>query len=153
MSIFDILKAAVVIVGFVLAFCTSIGLLVLSKERYEHLCERWPTIVLVPWIGGFMLFILLPSTIGGIARGEVGAWPPWNVTLWGHKPPGFWGPTFMLLPTTTFYLWAFVIPGHFCANDIAKRKGRRPWTPYVINILVGLLLCSPCNPIYRMFSR
>ena len=52
----------------------------------------------------------------------------------------------------TFHLWGFLIPGHCCARIIAERKGKRPWTPYVINILVGLLLCSPCNPIYVFFN-
>jgi hypothetical protein len=71
-SIFEFLIFA----GCVLAFCTSVGLLVLNQERYEHLCERWPYIQPLPFIGGFMLFILLPSIGGEISRGEVRAWPP-----------------------------------------------------------------------------
>ncbi len=59
-SIFEFLIFA----GSVLAFCISVGLLVLNQERYEHLFERRPYIQPVPFIGGFMLFMLLPVMEG-----------------------------------------------------------------------------------------
>jgi ABC-type glycerol-3-phosphate transport system permease component len=151
-SILEILWAIFVIAAVFLALCTSIGMLVINKERYEELCDRWPILELIPEVGGFIIFFTVLMIGGQIGRGEIPGWPPWDTVISDARLHGFWDATFKSLEVTTFHLWAFVIPGHLSANDIAKRKGRRPWTPYVINILVGLLLCSPCNPIYRMFS-
>ena len=152
MPILKVLWDILLVVGAILAFCTSVGLLVLNKERYEHLCERWPVVMLVPVIGGFMLLLLLAMVGGEIAREEMRAWPV-DEFVFRERLHGFWDAAFGSLMLVTFHLWAFLVPGHCYARYIMESKGKRPWTPYVINILVGLLLCSPCNPIYMLFKR
>ena len=72
---------------------------------------------------------------------------PWDQFLSQEQRHGFWDATLSVLSLLTFYLWAFLIPAHIYATAVAKKKERRPWYPYVINILIGLLLSTPHNPL------
>jgi hypothetical protein len=57
-----------------------------------------------------------------------------------------------VLTLLNFHLWAFFIPSHIYATYVAKKTGRHPWYPYVINVLMGLLLSMANNPIYYLLG-
>jgi hypothetical protein len=60
--------------------------------------------------------------------------------------------TFDVPRLLTFHLWAFVIPAHSYATSVARKTGRRLRHPHVINVLIGLLLSTPHNPIYYLLG-
>jgi hypothetical protein len=103
-SIFEVLWNTFLVVGAVLAFCTSVGSLVLNKERYGHLCERWAVVMVVPVIGGVMLLILLAMVGGEIAREEMREWPV-DEFVFQEQLHGFWNAIFATLLLVTFHLW------------------------------------------------
>jgi hypothetical protein len=125
----EILVLVLESIAILLGFCVSVGVLVLDRERYERVCERWPIISTVPYIGGFMLFIILPTYAGELARKEVKPWP-WDEFIIENHRLGFLVAAIGILELTTYYLWSFLIPGHYYASYIAQRAGRRPWYPY-----------------------
>lgn len=56
-------------------------------KTYVRLCDRWPVLKLTQYIGIiFLLFIILPGSIGEIARAEAKPLPPWNqIFLEAHR--------------------------------------------------------------------
>jgi hypothetical protein len=77
---------------------------------------------------------------------------PWDQFISEERRHGFWNATLSALSLLTFQLWAFVIPAHIWATHVGKKTKRRPWHPYVINILIGLLISTPHNPIYYLLG-
>ena len=94
-------------------------------------------------VGVFTSVMIFCTYGGGIARGEIQPNAMDQFTINCHRH-GLLDALFGLLMQIIFYLWAFVIPSHVCASH--AETARRPWYLYVINVLVGLLLCTPHNP-------
>jgi hypothetical protein len=129
----------------------TIAIGIAALARRDQLMERIPFLELVPYIGGFGIFLIVPWIAGALARREVRA-SPWDQFILELHRHGFGDAAFSVLVLITFHLWAFVVPGHLCANALTVSTGRRPLHPYVINILVGLLFSTPWNPLYTFIS-
>ena len=102
-------------------------------------------------LGVIMLFVTIPVIGGQLARGEMSPFP-WDQFISEQRRHGFWDATLSVLMLLTFHLWAFLIPARMYTTIVAEKKGRSPWYPYVINILVGLLLSTPHNPLYSLIK-
>ena len=109
----------------------SVALLVFPEDRLDQYNQRMPWISTLVMIAGFIVFIAFVMTVGQLARGEISPLP-WEAF------------------SVSFLLWALLIPGHLKASSRKLATGKRPSYPYFINILVGLLLVTPGNPIYRL---
>lgn len=99
-----------------------------------------------------MILICILETTGELGRQAISPFP-WDAFKDRAQRHGLLDAIFVVLRLLIFHLWAFVIPGHCYAKAVARKTKRRPWYPYVINILVGLLLSTPHNPIYSLLDR
>ena len=133
--------------GGIVAFSTSVLLLVTNQASFESLQRRVRILKAALVITFIAVLVVIPLEIGAIAREETSAFP-WNVWLHELNRSGYMSAMFGVFINLVFLLWAFLIPGHLYANSVVKRGGARPVHAYVINILVGLILCTPSNPIY-----
>jgi uncharacterized membrane protein len=125
-----------------------------------------------------LLVMILPVTSGFIARGEYSAFP-WTTFIKSYETTGNWltaaGHALLVI---VFEIWAFFGVsqyllkerektdfeyhkwGHesdvlasavdFFIQDIRRRR-RRDYL--IINVLIGLLLCSPGNLLYEVLTR
>jgi len=142
---FSLLLFAIALMVFFYSAC----LLVLTPDERHKLAKQRPLLKILPY-SLLALFLILPTVAGETARGDISPWP-WNAFFAEERRNGFWSASGVFLELMIFHLWAFLIPGHLYAGTVSQKIGRRPWYPYVINILTGLLLCTPWNPIYSFF--
>jgi hypothetical protein len=128
-----------------LCLCSACFLFV-KRSQSEALLRRSNRAV---WI------VLLTMIFGGItalsmgfafARDESSPFP-WDAFCKDLPRNGFIDATTTVFIVITADLWLFLVPGHLWARSVATRHGKWPVYPYIINILVGLLLCTPSNPI------
>jgi hypothetical protein len=159
----QLLFATVFSIGLILAFAASVRFVIVPPDEdgwlhidMEALTEkRGRVVALLVYamiaLGGCMLVLTLPMVTGEIARGELSP-SLWDQFISEQRKGDFLSGILSALALLIFYLWAFLIPGHIYATIVTKDKGRRPWHPYVINILVGLLLSTPHNPIYYLLG-
>jgi hypothetical protein len=150
---------AIVFIGLVLALVLSIRFLVAPPDRdgwlhidMDTLAEKrggWTVLMLYGMIafGALMIVVSVAGDAGRLARAEMSPFP-WDQFISDARRSDFWNATLDVLGLLTFHLWAFLIPAHIWATHVAKERKRRPWHPYIINILIGLLLSTPHNPIY-----
>jgi MFS family permease len=127
----------------------SVALLVFPEDRLDQYNQRMPWISTLVMIAGFIVFIAFVMTVGQLARGEISPlpWEAFSVTYRRHGMVDGLTSFFLMV---SFLLWALLIPGHLKASSRKLATGKRPSYPYFINILVGLLLVTPGNPIYRL---
>lgn len=143
----------------VLTLAGSIGLLFSTNESRERiansLVEMWYEFgIIIPGlllIFGVALLVTIPMTVGEIARGEVSPLP-WEAFSQSAMRHGTFDGVFAFVTSSITALWIFLVPGHLLADSIYKRDGKWPKYPYVINILVGLILSTPGNPVYRLLE-
>src|SRR5258708_31122155 len=157
MTIFSIGFGLALGIGVIVALVATLGLLFIPfNERYLHymdvLAEKrglWTVWIVygLTALGGLMIVMSVVFVTAALGRGVFRPFP-WDQFISDYRRHGFWDATFTVLMLLTFYLWAFLIPAHAYATRVANKTGRRPWCPYVINILVGLLLSTPHNPIF-----
>jgi hypothetical protein len=160
MTVFSIGWTLVVSIGILLAFVGSIRFLLVQPDAagWLHIdmealavkrggCALFAMIAL----GALVLVVTIPVIGGQLGRAEVSPFP-WDQFISEQQRHGFWDATLSVLSLLTFHLWAFLIPAHFYATYVAKKTARRPWYPYVINFLIGLLLSTPHNPIYSLIN-
>lgn len=164
MTVLSIGQGLVVSTGIVLAFVASIRFLLVPPDAdgwlhidMEALAENrggacvqlslYAMIALVT----LLLVVTIPVIGGQLGRAEVSPFP-WVQFISEQQRHGFWDAILSVLSLVTLHLWAFLIPAHIYATHVAKQTGRRPWHPYVINILIGLLLSTPHNPIYSLIN-
>ena len=164
MIVLSIVWGLVVSIGLILAFVGSIRFLVVPPDDkgwlhidMEALAEkRGGCVQLLVYamiaLGGLMLVVGIAPVVGELARAEMSPFP-WDQFISEERRHGFWDATLSVLSLLTFHLWAFLIPAHIYATYVARKAGRRPWHPYVINVLIGLLLSTPHNPIYSLLDR
>jgi phosphotransferase system glucose/maltose/N-acetylglucosamine-specific IIC component len=142
---------SVILVLAMLALCLCSAAL-LKEPQSRALRDHFQsagciTLAIIVFAGFSILF-----TIGAFGRGEASPFP-WD-EFWKDLPRnGFLSAIGKALEIVLAELWLFLIPGHLWAKSIAGEKARRPIYPYVINILVGLLLCTPWNPIYSLIDH
>jgi hypothetical protein len=163
MNIFSIGFGLAVFVGFVLALAASIRFLVvpLDEDGWLHLDirtfaeKRGTWFVLIVYLmmifTGFVLLFSVVPGVGELARGEISPFP-WNEFISRQRTNGFCDAVMSFMRIVILQLWAFLIPGHTHATYVKRKTGRRPWHPYTINILIGLLLSTPHNPIYYLLG-
>ena len=139
----------IVLLLFFSAALASIALLVFPEDRLAQYIKRMPWITTVAAIAGFIVFIMLVVQAGELARGEISPLP-WEAFSISYRRHGIVDGLASFFLMVTFLLWALLIPGHLKASSIKLATGKRPSYLYVINILIGLLLVTPGNPIYRL---
>lgn len=106
-------------------------------------CLAYATIFGIP--------MLLAHCAGRLARGEMSPLPTSEFAR-STREHGFFAGMFSFEVGVIFLLWAFVIPGHIYADTYVQKGLKRPVFPYVINILVGVILCTEDNFVYRLLS-
>ena len=110
--------------------------------------DKFARFVLSP-LWSFMLFLLIPMTIGEFGRGETSPWPL-AAFRDAEQRHGFEDATFTAISVVVVDLWLLWIPGqiylnlHPELNALAKRLIR------LVNLLVGLLLMSSGNLVYEL---
>ncbi len=153
-SLWDLVRYSIVTLTLLLGCIASVASLIVTNQRQvEALLERRPRLY-----GGACLFLAIvalffvPFAVGLLGGGQTSPFP-WDAFSATSRRHGFWSATFDALLVFTADLWLFVIPGHLWARALAAKQGPRPLYPYIINILLGLLLTMPGNPIYRLIYR
>ena len=137
---------------FFLAALVSVALLVLPEDRLDQYNQRMPWISDALGIAGFIVFIMFAATAGELARGEISPLP-WEAFSVEYRRHGMVNGLSSFFLMVTFLLWVLLIPGHLKSSSIKLDTGKRPSYPYFINILIGLLLVTPGNPIYRLLTN
>lgn len=127
----------------------SIALVVFPEGRLNQCVKKIPWISPVAGIAGFIVFIMFVITTGQLARGETSP-IPWEAFSQEYRRHGLVDGLFVFFMMISYLLWALLIPGHLKASSEKLINGKRPIYPYIINLLVGLLLVTPGNPLYRM---
>ncbi|MFW5799931.1 MAG: hypothetical protein ACOCV8_03860 [Spirochaetota bacterium] len=94
------------------------------------------------------LMIILPWQIGDIARSESSA-IPFIVFREVLLEEGYLIAFCATITNIIYLLWIFYIPGHLVSRSKYKETGVKITYPYIINILIGLLLVTPSNPVYK----
>lgn len=122
-----------------------------SSKTYESLIENYPAINFSFFLMGFGLLVIIPSQFGEIAREEISA-IPWEVWFQKSGRHGYSSGVLAVVINLIYLLWVFFIPGHLYANWIYNKNKDRPISPYIINVLAGVILCIPSNPVYRIIE-
>jgi hypothetical protein len=96
------------------------------------------------------LIIIVLGGLGSLARGEESV-IPWRVFLDVSHNHGYLNGTYALANSIILFLWLFFVPGRLYSDHVRHKTNRLVLYPYVVNILIGLLLCSRDNIFYRLF--
>lgn len=134
-----------------LCFAASLLAILTNNQQLERVLDRIPLWQLPAILIALGILGLLPMELGAIARGEHSALP-WRAYAAAAARHGPANGVFALISHLTWCIWAFVLPGHIYANGVWSKTGIRPASPYVINVVIGLLLSTPWNPIYRLID-
>lgn len=129
----------------------SVALVVLPEERLSAYFVRMPWLSIVVGIIGIIVFIMFVGMTGELARGETSPLP-WEAFSTGYRRHGLIEGLTSFFSMISFLLWALLVPGHLKASSIRADTGNRPSYPYVINLLIGLILVTPANPVYRIID-
>jgi len=140
-----------IVIAILVALGNSGLMLVQTLESYERHLERSRGVGAALMATLISLVGVIPWQLGALARGETSAlpWPVWHEQFVRH---GLADASFALSVNLLFLMWAFLLPGHLYAGSVAKKAGRHPRWPYVMNVIFGLLVCTPSNPIYGMLG-
>jgi hypothetical protein len=119
-----------------------------KEERFALSIERhlWKKVGMYVFVLGLFWIVLWYA--GAVARGEQSP-IPWIAFNQGGDSRDSLDRYFAMNACILFLLWAYIVPGHLYANAKKKKEGVRPRYPYAINILVGLLLSTEHNLVYR----
>lgn len=144
--------ALIVLFLFFIAAVASVALLVMAESRLDQYVKKMPWIPAVAAIVGFIVFIMFVAKTGELAREETSPLP-WEAFSVAYRRHGMVDGLSSFFLMVSFLLWALLIPGHLKASSIQLTTGKRPSYPYIINLLVGLILVTPANPIYRILDN
>ena len=142
---------ALFIVSTLVVLSNSILILSIGAASYESLFDKYHVLKFCVVLTFFALLMIIPWQIGAIARYEVSALP-WMVWQEESNRHGYSNGFLAVLINLIFILWVFLIPGHFAASKLFEKTEKRPVHPYAINILIGLILCTPMNSIYKFLG-
>jgi len=140
----------IIVVGLVVLGNSGL-MLVTDSISYDSIIGKYPIIKAVLIVTFIALLIVIPWQLGAVARFEVSA-VPWEV--WSHESQrhGNLNGVLAVIVNLIFLLWVFLLPGHLYANSVLKKTGERVIYPYIVNILVGVILCTPSNPVYKLID-
>lgn len=140
-----------VFAGLLLTLAASLFIGFASEEQQAALVKRLPWLNIVGVLLLLFVLALVAMHMGMIARGETSALP-WEAYRQEALRHDVSSGVFSFLSTVTYNLWTLWLPGHLFASSQKTNHGKRPIYPYVINVLVGLLLSTENDPLYRMFD-
>jgi hypothetical protein len=120
-------------------------ILFLASEKRQKVIidklERYGVFGLLTYIGFFALFGTVIIHAVWIRKGE-SSLSPLKAYQMGASSDGILYGIFEFFVSIVFLLWAFFIPAHLYANNIKQKTGARPFYPYVINVLVGIIVST-----------
>ena len=99
----------------------------------------------------YSLIIFIPWLLGEFARAEISAFP-WIAFIQSSSKHGLYDRIFSGTIVLLVDLWLFWIPSNIWINkheDIDKQKRIMV---RIINLLVGLILITASNPIYKLLE-
>lgn len=105
-------------------------------------------------IGAFGLLAFLPWQFGAIARGEESALP-WVRFSQEYEQHGTMSALGSVAVNAIFLMWAFALPAHLAVKNYVNVMREWPFLPhvlYVLNALLGIVLCSPNNTLYKLIE-
>jgi hypothetical protein len=150
---FGVLGAIVFALAALLLCLCSASFFFVKRSQFEAVMRRSNS---AAWVAVFTMLLGGMAALlmtGAFAREETSPFP-WDAFFKDLPRNGLLDATSTVFIVVTADLWLFLIPGHLWARSIAARNdGKRPVYPYIINILAGLLLCTPSNPIYFVLSH
>lgn len=138
-----------IILVALVVLANSCLMLATNTVSYDSVAEKYPIVKLALMVTFVALFVIIPWQLGAVARVETSA-IPWEVWELESRRHGNLNGMLAVIINVVFLLWVFLLPGHLFANSLLKKKGTRPAYPYVINILTGIILCIPANPVYKI---
>jgi len=139
-----------VFVGLV-ALGNTVLMLATDSDGYDAALEKHVFVKIALYMTFIALLVVIPWQLGAIARLEVSAlpWDVWNQESQRH---GNLNGVLAVVINLIFLSWVFLLPGHLYSNSLLKKTGKRAKYPYVVNMLIGLILCTPSNPIYQLID-
>lgn len=140
-------EVVIITIGLIV-FGNSCLLLVTDSDSYNKIADKYSFVNVVCLVTFLALFVVLPWQLGATARSETSVflWKVWSQESQRH---GYINGAVGVVINLIFLLWVFVIPGHLYANSVAKKTGNRPACPYLVNALIGVIICTPGNPLYK----
>ena len=97
------------------------------------------------------LLVTFPLLAGQFARCEVSP-IPWQAFSMEYSQHGLLSGFLALVVVITVDLWLFWIPSHFWITGGKNRDRTKRLMARIINILVGLLIVSAANPVYKLIE-
>lgn len=132
--------------------CTFLATLRISFMGLDKMPKRKPIRLLTHDYWCLSLLLFIPWLVGEFARGETSAFP-WTQFMKVYLSDGLWGGLIAFMMVLMVDIWLFWTPGFLyviCREQPLSMNIRK--LVIVINILVGLLLITPHNPIYSAFD-
>ncbi len=139
-----------ILVGLVV-LGNSCLMLITDGVKYDSLLEKYIFIKVILGLTFIALLVVIPSQLGSVARFETSA-IPWEVWEQASQRHGNMDGVLAVIINLIFLFWVFLLPGHLYANTVLKKISKRPAYPYVINMLGGVILCTPANPMYKFIQ-
>jgi hypothetical protein len=138
----------IIVVGLVVLGNSGL-MLATDSASYDSIIKKYPIVkaaLIVTLIG---LLIVIPWQLGAVARFEVSA-VPWEVWSQESQLHGNLNGVLAAVINLIFLLWIFLLPGHLYANSVLKKTKERVIYPYIVNVLAGIILCTPSNPVHKL---
>jgi hypothetical protein len=110
---------------------------------------HWRIVLSPYWC--FFLVALLPAWIGGFGRGENSALP-WDAFRQEALRHGFASGLLGAAGALTAILWMLWIPAHLYVSRRHGADRENLVFARALNVVVGLLLMTPGNPVYRILD-
>jgi hypothetical protein len=136
-------------------YAAAIGCLSASIRMAIRGCEEHPKSIplrLLTHPGWcFLLLAALPHLAGAFARCETSP-IPWETFSMECSRHGFLNGLFAVIEVLTVDLWLFWIPAHLWIMGSKNGDRGKRIMARVINVLVGMLILTPANPVYRLLG-
>ena len=116
-------------------------ILFMPQDDFSNRVKKSRLIEIAYYVTFLMAFVIVAGHIGMIARGETSA-NPLKAFRMAAERWGFFNGLFEVLSTFVFLMWVFILLAHLYGNSKVKKGQDRPVYPYIINILIGIIVCS-----------
>jgi len=100
----------------------------------------------------FMLLVIITHSVVMMKQGKFSASPFMAFEI-GSREGGFFDGLYLFVQTSIFLAWSFFLPAHLYANHNLDLERGRPLYPYLINFLIGVILCAENSLLHDFFGR
>jgi len=100
----------------------------------------------------FSLFLFVPWLVGNFSRGETSPLP-WVAFLNEYSRHGASSAVLTAMMVVIVNIWLFWAPAQIYNDKHFEKPLKQRWLVRAINLLVGLLLVTAGNPVYRFLER